>query len=187
MDVSEQSFYTDVVERSHRVPVVVDFWAEWCAPCRMLAPVLEREITARDGKIVLAKVNVDENPQLAAHYAIRSIPAVKAFRNGRVVAEFVGVRSAPSVAEFLDGLLAPSARERLTEELRASGEVPEVLAALEAGDDERALELLLEEARAGGAERRERARELMVAIFEDLGHEHPLAIRYRRQLASALY
>lgn len=187
MDVTEETFYTDVVQRSHRVPVVVDFWAEWCAPCRMLTPVLEREVAARDGRVVLAKVNVDESPALAAHYGVRSIPAVKAFRGGKVVSEFVGVRSAAAVGQFLDALLGPSAGERLIEELRASGEEPEVLAALEAGDYERALERLLQEARAGDRRRRERVRELMVAIFEELGHDHPLVVRYRRQLATTLF
>ncbi len=187
MDVNEQSFYVEVIQRSHQVPVVVDFWAEWCAPCRMLAPVLEQEAAAREGKVVLAKVNVDESPALASHYGVRSIPAVKAFRGGRVVAEFVGVRSAPAVAEFLDSLLGPTASERLLEELRASGEEPEVVAALEAGEYEQALERLLQEARAGDSERRERVRRWMVAIFEELGHDHPLAARYRRQLATALY
>src|SRR5439155_6216381 len=97
MDVTDETFYTDVVERSHERPVVVDFWAEWCAPCRMLGPVLESEIEARDGRVELAKVDVDANPQLAAHYDVRGIPAVKAFRDGRVVAEFVGAQSRPSV------------------------------------------------------------------------------------------
>ena len=187
MDVTEETFYVDVIQRSHQVPVVVDFWAEWCSPCRMLAPVLEREVGAREGKVVLAKVNVDQNPTLASHYGVRSIPAVKAFRNGRVVAEFVGVRSAPAVAEFLDSLLGPTASERVLEELRASGEEPEVVALLEAGEYERALERLLQEARGGDAERKERVRRWMVAIFEELGHDHPLAARYRRQLATALY
>ncbi len=188
MDVTEETFYRAVLERSHELPVVVDFWAEWCGPCKALAPVLEREASERAGKLELVKVNVDENPRLADHYGIRSIPAVKAFRNGQVASEFVGVRSGPGVADFLDGLLAPSARESLLEELRASGEEPEVRSALEAGEHERALELLLEEARrATTRERRERVRELMVAIFADLGQEHPLAVRYRRQLATALY
>ena len=187
MDVTDETFYSDVLQRSHELPVVVDFWAEWCGPCHALAPVLEREVEARNGGIELAKVDVDANPALAGHYDIRGIPAVKAFRNGQVVAEFVGAQSPASVASFLDGLTGPSAAERLAEELRASGEQPEVLAALEAADHERALSLLLEQVRSAGAEERNRIRELMVAIFDELGHEHPLTQRFRRQLATALY
>ena len=131
MDVTEETFYTDVLERSHELPVVVDFWADWCGPCKALAPVLEREAEARSGSVVLAKVDVDTNQQLAAHYGVSGIPAVKAFRNGQVVSEFTGVRSAQGVADFLDALSGPTAGERLLEELRESGEQPEVLAALE--------------------------------------------------------
>ena len=187
MDATDETFYRDVLERSHELPVVVDFWAEWCGPCHALAPVLEREVEARADRVALAKVDVDANQQLAAHYGIQGIPAVKAFRNGQVVAEFAGAQSGAVVAAFLDSLLGPTAGEKLVEELRASGEEPEVLAALEGEDYQRALELLLAEAREADAERRDRVRELMVAIFEELGQEHPLSTKYRRELATALY
>jgi putative thioredoxin len=187
VDVTDENFYTDVVQRSHELPVVVDFWAEWCGPCHALAPVLEREAAAREGKLELAKLDVDANPATAGHYGIRGIPAVKAFRNGQVVDEFVGVRSPQLVATFLDWLLGPSAEDRLLEELRGSGEEPDVLAALEAGDHERALELLLARVRSTSGEERDRVRQLMVELFNAIGQDSPLASRYRRQLATTLY
>ena len=187
MDVTEQTFEQEVLERSQQLPVVVDFWAEWCGPCRALTPVLEQAVAERQGQVALAKVDVDANPELAARYGISGIPAVKAFRRGQVVAEFVGARPPAAVATFLDELTGPSAGEQLLEELRASGELPEVVAALEAGDHERALELLLGEVTGADPERRERLRGLMVALFAELGPEHPVTVRYRRRLASALY
>jgi len=187
MDVTQESFERDVLQRSEQLAVVVDFWAEWCGPCRALTPVLEQEVAERDGQVVLAKVDVDANPELAGRYGIRGIPAVKAFRRGQVVAEFVGARPPAAVADFLDELTGPSAAERTVDELRASGELPEVLEALEARELERALELLLAEVEAADPGRRERLRALMVALFAELGPEHPATVRYRRRLATALY
>jgi thioredoxin len=186
MDVTDETFYAEVVQRSHAVPVVVDFWAEWCGPCKALGPVLEEKVAERDG-IVLAKVDVDSNQALAQHYEIRSIPAVKAFRNGQVVAEFVGAQPPQSVESFLDGLLGPTEGDRLLDELRERGDQPEVVAALEAGDHEHALELLLDQARAAAGAQRDEIRRFMVALFAELGQDHPLSSRFRRQLASALY
>jgi putative thioredoxin len=187
MGVTYETFEQEVLERSHELPVVVDFWAAWCGPCLMLGPVLEREAGARAGELALVKVDVDQNQQLALEYGIRGIPAVKGFRNGEVVREFVGVLPPAAVAQFLDELTDPSAAETFLAELRQSGELPEVVAALEQEDHERALKLLLAEIAASQDGRRERLLQLTVALFADLGHEHPLTLRYRRQLAAQLF
>jgi thioredoxin len=185
MDVTEATWQRDVIERSREQPVVVDFWAEWCGPCHALSPVLERETTARG--LPLAKLDVDSNPNLAGEYGIRGIPAVKAFRNGRVVSEFVGALSPPLVADFLDRLSQPSEAERLFAELRETGEWPDVVAAYEEGDHERALELLLAAAAQAVDGDRDRIRRLMVALFDELGHDDPTAAKYRRRLATLLF
>jgi putative thioredoxin len=108
VDVTQEQFESEVIARSRELPVVVDFWAEWCGPCRTLGPTLERAAEARPG-IALVKVDVDSNQQLAQRYGIRGIPAVKAFRDGEVVDEFVGAQPAPAVERFLDRLVPTEA------------------------------------------------------------------------------
>ena len=247
-DVSEQDFRQKVVERSKQVPVVVDFWAEWCGPCRTLGPALEKAVRARNGEIELAKLDTDRNPRIAQEFQIASIPAVKAFKDGKVVAEFIGAIPPARIEEFLNQVV-PSEADKLAEsgdeeslrkaleldprnaqaavglgrlllergeadeaadvlrgfphdfvadglaaraELSASGngassdELQSAFAAWDEGDPQTALEKL-QEVLSGEQDpgRKDLLRRVMVAIFTELGADHPLAREQRRPLAAA--
>jgi putative thioredoxin len=244
IDVTEQDFEREVIERSRTTPVVVDFWAEWCGPCRALGPILEQAASDREGKVVLAKLDTDANPYLAQAFGIQGIPAVKAFKDGRVVDEFVGVQPPANVARFFDGLL-PSEADGLVElgdetalrralelepgradaavalagllhrrgdadaALEVLANVPgsfaadglaarirleqaegvdlsEAFTALDEGDTERAVELLIG-ALPSADGHKDDVRRMVVGILDELGVEHPLARDARRRLAAALY
>jgi len=241
IDVAEADFEQEVLEKSKTVPVVVDFWAEWCGPCRQLTPLLEREAAKHEGEVVLAKLDTDANPSLSQAFGIQGIPAVKAFKDGRIVDEFVGVQPAPAVERFF-AKLVPSQADKLAAEgdeaslraaleiepgradaavplarmllarddrdgaravlepvqgdfqadaLRARLELEDELAnayaALDAGETERGLELLLDAIPAADEDRCDLLRQAVVGVLDELGVEDPRSREYRSRLASALY
>ncbi len=130
IDVTDATFDAEVVQRSMTTPVVVDLWAPWCGPCKTLGPIIEKVVDETNGKVVLAKVNVDENPQVSQAFRVQSIPAVFALANGQIVDTFVGAQPEPKIREFVNNLIA--------------GEMQAELAALAAAGDEASLRRALE-------------------------------------------
>jgi putative thioredoxin len=129
-DVSTQDFDAGVLQKSHELPVLVDFWAAWCGPCRMLTPVLVRLAQTYDGKFLLAKVDTDAEHGLAARYGIRGLPTVKVFRNGEVVDEFVGVQSETTIRQLIERHL-PRASEAPLQQAAAAHAAGKTMEAVE--------------------------------------------------------
>ena len=130
IDVTDATFETEVLARSEHTPVVVDLWAPWCGPCRQLGPMLEAAVDATAGKVVLAKVNVDENPRIAQTFQVQSIPAVFALDGRRVVDGFVGAKGRPEIDDFVARLL-PTDDEMILAELVTRGDEGSLRQALE--------------------------------------------------------
>jgi len=134
IDVTDATFQTEVIDRSSTTPVVVDLWAPWCGPCHTLGPILEKVIGETDGQVVLAKVNVDENPQISQAFRVQGIPAVYALADGKPVNGFVGAQPEPVVREFVESLL-PSEAEQQLDRLVADGDEASLREALELKPD----------------------------------------------------
>jgi thioredoxin-like negative regulator of GroEL len=185
--IDNGDFEESVIRRSFELPVVVLFDGALARPLWIFEAVLAEEVAARRGRVDLVKVDVERAPWLAERFRVKMVPAVRAFRHGQEVGSLLAARPRAELERFLDSLLGPGEAERLTEELRAEREWPDVVAALDERDYERALGLLLRRAERGDSVTRERVRRLMLSLFSELGSEHPLTTRYRRRLARVLY
>ena len=134
IDVTDATFQTEVIDRSTKVPVVVDLWAEWCGPCKTLGPIIEKVIDATNGRVVLAKVDVDSNPQISQAFQVQSIPAVYALSDGKVVDGFVGAQPEQAVASWVANLV-PSEEQSQVRTLIEAGDEASLRQALELEPD----------------------------------------------------
>jgi putative thioredoxin len=144
VDVTDATFQTAVIDRSHEVPVVVDLWAPWCGPCRTLGPIIEKVVADTDGKVELAKVDTDANPGVANAFQVQSIPAVYAMKDGKVVDGFIGAQPEWAVAEFV-GKLVPTEEQSEIDRLVEAGDETSLRAALELQSDHEGAVLALAE------------------------------------------
>lgn len=149
IDATDATFQTDVIERSARVPVVVDLWAPWCGPCKTLSPILERVVEGTGGRVELVEVNIDENPRIAATFQVQSIPAVYALVDGKVIDGFIGAVGEPAVAEFVARLAPPDTE---ADRLVAAGDEASLRRALEHEPDHQAGVVALAELLVGRGE-----------------------------------
>jgi putative thioredoxin len=195
LDVSEATFQTEVIDRSAQVPVIVDLWAPWCGPCRTLGPIIERVVDGTNGKAVLVKVNIDENPGIAQAFGVQSIPLVVALVDGQPVDGFLGAQPEHAIQEFVDRLLAgdgildveeaPEA-QALLDAVEAPAEVavePVVEAPVRPPDDyDERLSALLASVKDDEAARAE-----YLQILETMGPEDERTAGYRRKLTNRLF
>lgn len=190
-DVGSDSFQKIVLDGSREVPVVVDFWAEWCGPCRMLKPILEKLADEFAGKFILAKVNTEQHPGLASQYGVRGIPNVKAFRDGRLVDEFSGALPEASVRDFLRRLI-PSPAETLRQQAAESRAGGDLARALQLLAEASGLDPANEATRVDAAEilmdlkQYEEAKRLLDSLSTAaLGEERPQRLRTKLEFALA--
>ena len=134
IDVTDQDFEAQVIEKSHELPVIVDLWAPWCEPCKTLGPLLEKVINAHGGKVLGVKINVDDNPGVSQAFQVQSIPMVVAFKDGQAVDGFMGAQGEPMLEDFVNRLL-PTEEQNEIDSLIEAGDELSLRAALEIQSD----------------------------------------------------